>query len=294
MLARFSKSALASLCFVTTGAYADFLPENDLHLQDNLLRAASNVTEDQFNQIIDKAEAFYKPLVKAAHGGTLSVNRRWTDSTVNASASQFLGGWQVNMYGGLARRPEVTPDGFALVLCHEIGHHLGGYPFSSTWAGNEGSADYFATLSCARELWKNETETNAASAEIVEELPKALCDQVWTETDERNLCYRSMNASKSLATLLGALAGQKVSFDTPDKSVVKATYMSHPAGQCRLDTYSAGALCKQDFDRNVIPGKDMGSKRNSRDAEQASSISTCLRVDFETGARPLCWFKPFL
>lgn len=293
MFARFSKSALASLCFVATGAYADFLPENNLHLQDGL-RAATNVSEEQFNQIIDKAEAFYKPLIKADHGGSFTVNRRWTDSTVNASATQFLGGWQVNMYGGLARRPEVTPDGFALVLCHEIGHHLGGYPFSSSWAANEGAADYFATLSCARELWRNETKENAAAAKTVEELPKVACDQVWEQESDRLLCYRNMNASKSLATLLATLGGTKASFDTPDKAVVKTTYNAHPEGQCRLDTYAAGALCKLDFDRDVIPGKDLGSKRNSQDAEQASSRSTCLRVDFEVGTRPLCWFKPLL
>ena len=31
------------------------------------------------------------------------------------------------MYGGLARRAEVTEDGFAMVLCHELGHHVSLY-----------------------------------------------------------------------------------------------------------------------------------------------------------------------
>lgn len=245
MLARFSKSALVALCFasVSTAALADFLPKNDLHLQDNY--RAANMTEAQFNAIIDRAEAFYKPLVKETFGGTFTVNRRWTDSTVNAMAQQFFGGWQVHMYGGLARRPEITPDGFTLVLCHEIGHHLGGYPFSSSWAANEGQSDYFATLSCARELWREDLTLNALAADTIEAQPKAMCDEVWSTDEDRNLCYRSLNASKSTASLLATLNGQKISWDTPDPKVVKTTFMSHPAGQCRLDTYAAGALCKK-------------------------------------------------
>ena len=73
-------------------------------------------------------------------------------NTVNANASQRGRTWIVNMYGGLARRPEITPDGFAMVLCHELGHHMGGFPFVSGWAANEGQSDLFATLSCGRIL----------------------------------------------------------------------------------------------------------------------------------------------
>src|SRR6478609_9034269 len=71
--------------------------------------------------------------------------------------------YRVHMYGGLARRPEVTPDGFTLVVCHEVGHHFGGYPFvrDAYWAANDGQADYFSTLACARRLWQNQPADNA-------------------------------------------------------------------------------------------------------------------------------------
>jgi hypothetical protein len=293
MLARLTSAALAGLIMTASQAQADFLPPNDLWKEDGLLRAAG-ITEEEFNEVIDAAEAYYKPVV-ASFGGSLKVNRLWTDSTVNASAMQSGSSWQVNMYGGLARRPEVTRDGFALVLCHELGHHLGGYPYVSAWAANEGESDYFATLSCGRQLWKDDHATNANYRDSVEAIPKALCDKAWDNEQDQNLCYRMTAGGHSLASLLAALGGTRADFSTPDKNVVKSTYNSHPAGQCRLDTYTAGAICTKEWDVQVIPGRDLGSQRNSKDAEQDSLRYTCNQSEgLSYGYRPTCWFKPIL
>ena len=37
-------------------------------------------------------------------------------------------GWSlfIELNGGLARRPEVSSDGFTMVICHELGHFLAG------------------------------------------------------------------------------------------------------------------------------------------------------------------------
>jgi hypothetical protein len=293
MLARITSTAFAGLVLTASVAKADFLPENDLWKEDGLLRA-SGLTQDEFNKVIDEAEATYAQVFQG-FGAKLKVNRLWTDATVNASAVQTGTTWQVNMYGGLARRPEVTRDGFALVLCHEIGHHLGGYPFSSSWAANEGQSDYFATLACGRLLWSGQDEENARFAADLDAIPKAQCDKVWTTTTDRNLCYRMMAGGKSLADLLSALGGTKASWSTPDKSVVKSTNNAHPAGQCRLDTYAAGALCGKDWDAKVIPAKDLGSKRNTKDGELDAVQYTCNTSEGLTlGTRPTCWFKPYL
>jgi hypothetical protein len=262
-------------------AYGDFLPPNNLHLQDRL-HSNSGITEEQFNSVIDQLEVLYGPII-GQMGAKLNVNRRWTDATVNASASRFWDTWTVNMYGGLARRPEVTADGFALVMCHELGHHLGGFPYVSSWAANEGQSDYFATLACGRMLWKNDVEGNAATREVIDAYPKAMCDDVWSTEADQNLCYRSMLAGYSLGKLLGTLGGTPdVSFETPDTRVVTRTNNAHPRGQCRLDTYAAGALCVNTWDDAIIPA-----------TETASAAATCTASEgFETGLRPLCWFKP--
>jgi len=267
-----------------------FLPPNDLHL--NLLAEdEANVSEKQFNAIIDQVQEIYGPIVES-YGAVLTFNRYWGNETVNASASQFGDTWNVNMFGGLARRAEVTPDGFALVVCHELGHHLGGYAFyDSSWAASEGQSDYFATLSCARQLWSKELENNRTARETIPDHPKALCDDVWAGMADRDLCYRSMLGGKSLADLLGALRGDQTNFDTPDENIVTRTSNSHPAAQCRLDTYMAGSLCATEFDIELIPGKSF-ENRNSLEAEAEANQFSCSRLAGATiGTRPGCWYK---
>ena len=73
---------------------------------------------------------------------------------VNANCMRNNGVVTVNMYGGLARRPEVTPEGFALVLCHELGHAYGGTPyiFQQAQIAAEGQADYYGEQTCLKAL----------------------------------------------------------------------------------------------------------------------------------------------
>jgi hypothetical protein len=57
----------------------------------------------------------------------------------------------------------------------------------------------------------------------------------------------------------------------------------------------AGAICDLEFDMTLIPGKDLGSKRNSPEAEMISAKHTCTQyMKYEVGYRPACWFKPAL
>jgi hypothetical protein len=275
-------------------ARQSFMPENRLHLMDRL-DAQSNITEAMFNQIIDQAYKVYTPII-AAHGGELYIDRNWKSTTVNAYAQQTGKQWSVNMFGGLARRPEVTPDGFALVVCHEIGHHLGGYSFKGgRWAANEGQSDYFATQSCARMIWGFEAAKNYAWRNVtgVPDVVQKSCDSVWKTENNRGLCYRTAAAGYSLANLLAALGSEKpISFDTPDRTVVRTTDDEHPMGQCRLDTYFQGALCTKNFDPSVIPGKNQTQGQQSLNAEMVAAKYTCFKEDgFTLGNRPTCWFK---
>jgi hypothetical protein len=272
----------------TVHVNADFMPPNNLHLQDNI-NSRAGITEVQFNAIIDRFEKVYGPIIES-HGATLKVNRLWTNATVNASAEQTGTTWIVNMYGGLARRAEVTADGFALVVCHELGHHLGGFAFKGErWAANEGQSDYYATQACARHMWANDTTQNEQSVEVVDPFARNECAKAWTSKADQNLCYRIVMAGLSLGTLLNN--GVIPKFDKPDLKIVTMTNDAHPKGQCRLDTYFNGALCGTSFDMDVIPAKGHVKGQNSKEAEIVASKYSCGKTSRESiGARPACWF----
>lgn len=280
-------AGLISITYSLSGT-ASILPPNNLHLQDGFV--AGGITEEQFNEVIDYVLAYYEPVVESFQG-KLNVERNWSDSTVNAYATRKGNIWNIAMFGGLARRPEVTQDGFALVLCHELGHHLGGFPFVRQWAADEGQSDYFATQACARNLWKNNTELNATFETTVNKIAKQKCDNSWSSNEDKKLCYRISNASLSLATLLGALNNEVPDFSSPDLSKVSVTNHAHPKAQCRLDTYLAGGLCKKTFNDGFIPGSS--AKFDDAAKEKEALIVSCSQFSKQHNfsGRPECWFK---
>jgi len=280
-------------------AQGTFIPEEDIKITNRIFSERdANMTEAEFNGVIEKARLYYTPIV-SAHGGKLDIIGAWTDDTLNASASQFFGTWRVNMYGGLARHPEMTLDGFAMVLCHEIGHHLAGFSFTKSmfggvWAANEGQSDYFAAHSCARELWGPEVEVNATFREPANELVKQRCDLAWQNEDEQNLCYRINAAGESLARVLSSLKKDETfpQYDTPDANKVGQTDNRHPQAQCRLDTTFSASVCQADFNTSIIPGKK-ATDPYGPDAEKEASENSCMEISgYTEGLRPRCWFSP--
>ena len=259
-----------------------FAPENNRKIEVGD-KASNNMTKEMFLDAVLRVSSVYEPIV-AEKGGKLIMNNRWDDATVNASAQQSGKNWQVNMYGGLARHPLVTVDGFMMVVCHELGHHIGGAPrkggWGSAWASNEGQADYFAGLKCMRRVLENEDNIAVVSKMEIDADATAKCESIYKSASEVALCQRISMAGKSLAMLLGDLGGNSnVNFTTPDTTKVARTNDNHPQAQCRLDTYFQGSLCDKAISDDV-DGKD-------------ALKGVCLKRDgYELGMRPLCWYKP--
>lgn len=265
----------SQLCFSES-----FIPKNTLHL-DKESFAQGGITEVQFNQVIDKVEKIYSSVVTDA-GANLIMNRKWKDNTVNASAEQKGKDWHVNMFGGLAKFRTITVDGFTLVLCHELGHHIGGSPKYKerlTWATNEGQADYWGTIKCLRRVWDLENNEEAIKPLKVSKFLASRCVQEWKTTQEQALCIRTGQAGNSVAGLFSALGRTPPPwFERPDQSEVEETNDLHPRAQCRLDTYFQGALCEKTFKEDT--------------SFESEVTGTCHRLNGDTkGLRPACWFK---
>ena len=260
-----------------------FLPPNNLNHRIGA-KDSGGITEAQYQAVMERIETIYAPIV-AAHGGHLVLNRMWTDDTVNSSAEQQGSNWIINAYGGLARDKAITQDGEALVVCHEMGHHLGGAPkyAGMDWASNEGEADYFANSKCLHRMFSdtataNFTHPKATSDDLA--LAQAACAKAYTGAQDRAICVRSAVAGESVTALFTELSGDAPShFDTPDASVVAATNDEHPASQCRLDTYFQGSLCNKPYTTDMS---------NTDPAAGACVVSQ----GYAAGMRPFCWYKP--
>lgn len=278
---RLKLTVMLCAALVAIGSYASrpkvvlcrgFLPKNNMRIPVGDVHALG-LEENQFNKVLDRVEAVYAPIV-AAHGGHLVINRLWDDATVNASAERDGDKWILNMYGGLARYKGVNFDGFALVACHELGHHLGGFPhYQGDWASNEGEADYHATLKCLRRV----LGTKVAN---LDPYAKKRCEAVFKKKNDIAHCENGTMAGIDTAALLADLGGEPLpQLNTPDPTQVDQTNDDHPAAQCRLDTMFNGALC---------------AKPVSEDLSDASPDPGACTEDqgYTVGLRPRCWYKP--
>ncbi len=272
-----------------------FLPRNTKYipvrrevLDRNGNPLGGGITHAEFDGVIDSVLKFYTPIVKSM-GGNLVVNREWDDGTVNAYADREDGNWNLTMFGGLARSKETTIDAFLLVVCHELGHQIGGAPIISNgaggeWAANEGQADYFATLKCARRVLATVPNLRVLPALDAPDSVRIACRASFQNDNEAALCIRTSMGGLALARLLAGLGGATNEkdmpfFDKPDTSQVKSTDDEHPEAQCRLDTYYAGSICPVDYKVDT----------NSTDP----TIGACSQEKGDKlGFRPRCWYAP--
>ncbi len=220
-----------------------FMPENDLWRED-ILESVPNITQDMFNQVIAAGREIYAPAA-AARGERLTINALWDNSTVNAGARRMSKEVTINMYGGLARRDEITVEGFALVLCHELSHAYGGEPFIKPLAemSAEGQADYMGAKECLAKILPMIATSNDDMLISDNGSTQKICDARFSENpSEHTFCLRKFSAGFSLGRLLSKVKNDATpQYDTPDSTVVTETLLSYPATvQCRIDTYASG------------------------------------------------------
>lgn len=233
----------------------------------------------RYDKVLDRIETIFGPRIRAL-GGQLVVERSWNSDEVNASAMRWGNQYIINMYGGLARHPLITEEGFTMVACHEVGHHLGGAPKTMGWATNEGGSDYYSSLKCMR--WFYEGADNEAWAKSVSHDTVAVnqCKAQYPDREDYLICLRSAAGALSIAACFADVdkVANTFRFDTPDPAIVTRTNNGHPDTQCRLDTLFAGAICKAPLS-TPVSGSD-------------PKAGSCVQGTDLLGWRPLCWFKP--
>lgn len=239
--------------------------------------------EERFEHVLQVFQSLYRPLIESK-GGTLLIKKDWQDGAVNAFAWRNWNEYHMEILGGASRYYLVSEDAFILLICHEMGHLLGGKP-GSFQISLEGQADYFSSAKCTRLMyqqiphWDNPQVADPAQEEIA--TAKAKCQQSFSPQAKQELCQRSLLAGLSLAKLWAKIdASAAVSLLKRDSGQVTRTLDVHPKAQCRLDTYVAGALCPV----SVLEEFSFEDEK----------LGACHMERFSTFARPGCWFRESL
>jgi len=243
----------------------------------------SSITKKDFLKLIDMVKKVYVPIFRDLKMN-FKIEHMWDDKQENAFAGVRGDDRYVILYGGYARHKLMTPDAYLSVICHEIGHHLGGFPkkVGGSWSSSEGQADYFSTLKCMKNVLREDFQNEAAAAALnLPEEVKKQCRVQFKNQNEYHICLRSAKAAEEhgdvIADLVDRGGNNMVHLTTPSEEVVAQTNLRHPSPQCRVDTKYQGALC------NVSPLIALDDEDEMK--------GTCHFNNFTiVGNRPACWF----
>ncbi|WP_437757611.1 hypothetical protein [Sorangium sp. So ce1389] len=268
-------------------------------------------TREEAEAILDRVVALYQDHAAAANpAGTHKISWRidWDSDAVSAHVLLKPGeDWTIEVSKGWLTVSSMTTEVFALTMCHEMGHFIGGFPFKTsgrrdstgalgTAVASEGQADYFATKDCLPRLWANETEANAAAFAVLDPSARERCTTAYGDLASQQLCGRILLASLQTGRLYEEQAVLQAPreivyprFDTPDTTETAVTKEGHAPSQCRLDTLVAGAVCSVKATGTGVPGFVPPYGEYSPASDEAARPFAC---QTGPGARPRCWFQP--
>ena len=197
------KAAILIFLFIIQGeALALCVPGLDLKVSELDVKAELETVSEEFQTT---AETLLPSQLK------LTLKLDVLNPRINAEIVKASDVFEITVMGGMLSQPELTPDALILLLCHELGHLLGGDPKKSRggWSSTEGQADYFSSSECVRH---------------------------WRMSEDRFL-YAAENLTKIYAKV-GSTTPPKV--DSCDEREVERTNFGYPGLQCRLDTLVSG------------------------------------------------------
>jgi hypothetical protein len=271
------------LSLVSTAFGAKIIPENELNNPPLIIKDFDTVSEYDFNVITSTLYKLYAPIIEEKSGLKFVMMADWQDGAVNAYATRTPDAWNVHINGGIARAKGMTTDGLALIICHEIGHHLAGAPRTflyDGWPSAEGQADYFATSKCLKKYYAQLSVEGFAIDNSIPEKVLMDCNGVYKNLADLKICVRSQMAALDFAHFLNSLPDVRtpVLLESTDPKVVKGTNMNdYPKPQCRFDTLYQGSLCSLNSDVAT--------------SETDAKIGHC-NDESKPGTRPRCWYKP--
>lgn len=151
----------------------------------------------------------------------VQLDAQWESPYFGAGIAYYDNYFYLRIFGGTTRVEGMTMDAYAALVCHELGHIIGGAPYQTIqgaeWSSSEGQADFFAASVC---------------------LPKYFLSQ---NVSAVNIKARVEKAGYELLSALGPYGSQKelplerhahFKYQTPETLI-----NLYPSLQCRYETF---------------------------------------------------------
>lgn len=261
-----------------------FFPKNEIHA--SYLTVDSQLSQSTISLVKNKVSDAYRDIFNEQNK-ELQIVIEENDSEVNAYATRDDNNNPViKITKGMLKLPYMTTDVLTNILCHEVGHFLGGAPKKKrgrsdkrSWSSSEGQADYYASSRCLKHVFQQD----ALNKNI--QISEYNNHQYFNDADklcQDEVCVRIILTSYDTANLYNMIRPYQTDLSIlyKDPTQVFQTVHKHPTPQCRLDSMIAGALCPI--------SQELTFKDNDIDS------SACSSSEYTRFARPLCWFNPTL
>ncbi len=252
-----------------------FFPKSQTYSSSNT-KAAVNKNIIAAN-LVELFQEIYSPIF-AKEDKTLNINFKWEETQLNAYATRDDNNNPIiNITGGLIAHDLIDRDSLSLIICHEIGHFLGGSPkklrgrsTKKSWSSAEGQADYYATAFCLKKVFMRipKEATRLKSNRYQQE-----SSQICRSESCKRIAMASLNVARVYAEI--DFFSNELSLIYKDDYTVYETIYGHSNPQCRLDTMISGLLCPS------------SESIEFKDSDQINSA--CSSPKFR---RPRCWFYP--
>ena len=161
----------------------------------------------------------------------ITLNAEWDSPYFGAGVSLFENQFRLMILGGISRIQGLTPDAYAAIVCHELGHILAGAPYQTIahaeWSSAEGQSDFFAANVCLPRYFKSQVSSPDANQNSKSTSQTAINARVeLAGVDTMNMLYTVLREGP-----------QPVRFKADTTKAPATLINNYPTLQCRYENF---------------------------------------------------------